>query len=154
MSSAEVMKQLKVKAAALKRLHKEFVYYGKEREKEQSKVDRMKAEGAEEHDLKQAVGIWARAAPLLRIWRSAPAMCLCWRVCAPTCAPSICASPRHVHTTLWPSAGVFMPSVPRTTAKPAGGPSDHWSPCPLPSAAWPAAAACHVQEPVLQGSRR
>ncbi len=52
---AEVLKALKVKTASLKRVQKELAMYEKERDKEQGKVDKMKAEGADPHDLKQAV---------------------------------------------------------------------------------------------------
>lgn len=55
MSQAEVIKQLKVKTNSAKRLHKEVAYYEKEKEKEQARVDKMKEEGADASDLKQAV---------------------------------------------------------------------------------------------------
>lgn len=55
MSQADIIKSLKVKTAGVKRTHKELSMYEKEREKEQAKVDKLKAGGAEEHDIKQAV---------------------------------------------------------------------------------------------------
>jgi len=56
MSAApEVVKTLKVKSSALKRVHKEASMYEKEREKEQGKVDKLVAAGADAHDIKQAV---------------------------------------------------------------------------------------------------
>ena len=55
MSQAEMIKQLKVKTSSVKRLHKEVAYYEKEKEKEQARVDKMKEEGADASDLKQAV---------------------------------------------------------------------------------------------------
>lgn len=51
------LKELKVKASCVKRIHKELGYYEKEREREQSKVDAMKAHGVEASDLKQAVRV-------------------------------------------------------------------------------------------------
>ena len=55
MSSADIIKSLKVKTAGLKRVHKELTMYEKERDKEQAKVDKLKANNADEHDIKQAV---------------------------------------------------------------------------------------------------
>jgi tubulin-specific chaperone A len=55
MSQADVVKALKVKTGALKRLHKELLMYEKERDREQAKVDKLRSEGADAHDLKQAV---------------------------------------------------------------------------------------------------
>lgn len=55
MSAAEALKQLKVKASGLKRIQKELGYYEKEHAKEQQRVDKMKAEGKDPHDIKQAV---------------------------------------------------------------------------------------------------
>jgi hypothetical protein len=55
MSSADIVKQAKVKTASVKRIHKELAYYEKERDREQGRVDKLKAEGADASDLKQAV---------------------------------------------------------------------------------------------------
>jgi tubulin-specific chaperone A len=55
MSQADVIKSLKVKTNGVKRTHKELTMYEKDREKEQAKVDKMKAENADMYDLKQAV---------------------------------------------------------------------------------------------------
>ncbi len=54
-STAEIVKQCKVKTSSVKRLHKELGYYEKERDKEQARVDKMKSEGADASDVKQAV---------------------------------------------------------------------------------------------------
>ena len=62
MSSAEVLKQLKIKTNTLKRVHKEQALYVKERDAEQAKVDKLKASGADPSDLKQAAS--AAAGPL------------------------------------------------------------------------------------------
>lgn len=53
---ADVVRQLKIKTGSLKRVHKELSYYEKDREKEQAKLEKLKADGAPEHDIKQAVG--------------------------------------------------------------------------------------------------
>jgi hypothetical protein len=48
---------MKIKTSTLKRIHKEYVYYQKETEKEQTRVESMKAAGADPHDLRQAVSM-------------------------------------------------------------------------------------------------
>ncbi len=55
MSQAEVIRTLKVKTGALKRVQKELSMYEKERDKEQARVEKLRADNAEPHDLKQAV---------------------------------------------------------------------------------------------------
>ena len=55
MSSAEILKQCKIKTNIVKRLHKELAHYRKEELHEQQRVDKMKADGADKFDLKQAV---------------------------------------------------------------------------------------------------
>ncbi|KAG2494471.1 hypothetical protein HYH03_007523 [Edaphochlamys debaryana] len=64
-SSAEIVKQCKVKTSSVKRLHKEFCYYEKERDKEQARVDKMKADGAEASDLKQAENVLQESAMMI-----------------------------------------------------------------------------------------
>jgi len=46
-------RKLKIKTGALRRIHKELLSYEKEAEKQQSKIESLKAKGAEEHDIKQ-----------------------------------------------------------------------------------------------------
>jgi hypothetical protein len=58
--TGEVLKHLKVKTSSVKRLHKELSYYESERDKEQAKVDAMRASGADASDLKQAVSAATR----------------------------------------------------------------------------------------------
>lgn len=65
MSAAEVLKHLKVKASSVKRLHKELSYYESERDKEQTKVDAMKASGADASDLKQAENVLQESAMMI-----------------------------------------------------------------------------------------
>jgi hypothetical protein len=55
MSQSEALKQLKIKTNTAKRLHKEMSMYEKERDKEQARLDQMKAGGADGSDLRQAV---------------------------------------------------------------------------------------------------
>lgn len=55
MTSADLLKQLKIKTNSVKRLHKELGMYEDEKEKEGTKVARLKAEGADSSDIKQAV---------------------------------------------------------------------------------------------------
>ncbi|GIL82774.1 hypothetical protein Vretimale_8334 [Volvox reticuliferus] len=64
-SSAELLKQCKVKTSSVKRLHKEVGYYEKERDKEQARVDKMKAEGAESSDIKQAENVLQESAMMI-----------------------------------------------------------------------------------------
>jgi tubulin-specific chaperone A len=58
MSQAEVLRSLKIKTNSLSRLHKELEYYVKEKDKEQARVDKMKVESADPHDIRQAVSAW------------------------------------------------------------------------------------------------
>ena len=55
MSQAEVIKACRVKTNIVKRLHKELAHYQKEEKQEQARVDKMKADGVDKFDLKQAV---------------------------------------------------------------------------------------------------
>lgn len=54
-NQADVVRSIKIKTNTLRRLQKEFKYYLEERDKEQARVERLKAEGADPYDLKQAV---------------------------------------------------------------------------------------------------
>jgi tubulin-specific chaperone A len=54
-SQAELIKSLKVKSGSVKRTHKELTMYEKDREKQQAKVDKLKADNADSHNIKQAV---------------------------------------------------------------------------------------------------
>lgn len=51
---AEV-RQLKIKTGSVKRLRKELVYYTDQVKLEQEKLDQLRAQGLEPHDLQQAV---------------------------------------------------------------------------------------------------
>ena len=50
-----MIKQCKVKTNIVKRLHKELGHYQKEEKQEQTRVDKLRADGADKFDLKQAV---------------------------------------------------------------------------------------------------
>ncbi|KAI8466112.1 MAG: tubulin binding cofactor A [Monoraphidium minutum] len=65
MSSADVVRSIKIKTNTLKRLQKEFSYYLTEKDKEQTRVDRLRAEGADTHDLKQAENVLAESAMMI-----------------------------------------------------------------------------------------
>ncbi|WIA33399.1 hypothetical protein OEZ86_006533 [Tetradesmus obliquus] len=65
MSSAEIVRNMKIKTSTLKRIHKEYVYYQKETEKEQTRVESMKAAGADPHDLRQAETVLAESAMMV-----------------------------------------------------------------------------------------
>lgn len=82
------MKALKVKTSGLKRVHKEAGMYAKERDKEQAKVDKLKADGADPHDIKQAVRVCVRAWPGAgsSSWRQVRAHSLRSRARAHACA--------------------------------------------------------------------
>jgi tubulin-specific chaperone A len=54
-SQAELIKALKVKTGSVKRTHKELTMYEKDREKQQAKVDKLKADNADSANIKQAV---------------------------------------------------------------------------------------------------
>ena len=47
MSSADVLRSLKIKTNSLKRVHKELTYYEKDRVKEEERVAKLKAEYAQ-----------------------------------------------------------------------------------------------------------
>eukprot|EP00894_Picocystis_sp_ML_P001984 jgi/Pico_ML_1/52501/g3198.t2 len=57
MADAEVIRMVKIKTGTVKRLHKDLNLYKKEFEDQQKKVDRMKEEGCDEHDIKQQVQV-------------------------------------------------------------------------------------------------
>mmetsp|Transcript_29008 Transcript_29008/g.53307 ORF Transcript_29008/g.53307 Transcript_29008/m.53307 type:complete len:114 (-) Transcript_29008:334-675(-) len=63
--SAAVIKQLKVNTSCVKRIHKEFIYYSKQHEKEKEQVEKMKAEGASTSDIKQAEGVTLETAMMI-----------------------------------------------------------------------------------------
>ena len=70
MSSADIVRQLKIKTNSLKRLHKELSYYEKEREREASRFSKLKEDNADPHDLRQAVrDRYATGSRLLRVAR-------------------------------------------------------------------------------------
>ncbi len=60
----DVAKQLLLKTNIVKRILKELVYYGKEKEKETAKVEKLRADGASVSDLKQAVRVFVIVGPL------------------------------------------------------------------------------------------
>jgi len=63
MSQADVVRSIKIKTNTLKRLQKEFSYYLAEKDKEQTRVERLRSEGADPYDLKQAVrSFWLQRA--------------------------------------------------------------------------------------------
>lgn len=55
--SAEEIRDLKIKTGAVKRTTKEFLYYFKELETEKTRLEKMKADGKDEYDLKQQEGV-------------------------------------------------------------------------------------------------
>ncbi|KAK9804409.1 hypothetical protein WJX72_011462 [[Myrmecia] bisecta] len=59
------IRQVKIKTGSVRRLAKELALYEKEREAEQAKVDRLKADGAEIHDLKHAENVLAEASMMI-----------------------------------------------------------------------------------------
>lgn len=65
MSQADVVRSIKIKTNTLKRLRKEFSYYLAEKDKEQSRVDRLRTEGADAYDLKQAESVLAESAMMI-----------------------------------------------------------------------------------------
>ena len=55
----DAKRQLVIKTNVVKRLAKEVEMYEKERKQEQARVDKLKSEGADSHDIKHAVGLGA-----------------------------------------------------------------------------------------------
>jgi len=54
---ADVKKQLVIKTNVVRRLTKEMGMYEGERKQEQTRVDKLKADGADSHDIKHAVSL-------------------------------------------------------------------------------------------------
>ena len=66
MAESEDLKQLRIRSGVVKRLRKELAAYSSECEREQEKVEKMRADGADAHDIKQQV----RRGPLTHAhWR-------------------------------------------------------------------------------------
>lgn len=55
MADADLQRQLKIKTGTVKRLRKELAMYEEEQKKEGEKVQKLKDEGADPHDIKYAV---------------------------------------------------------------------------------------------------
>ena len=55
MPESETARQLRIKKGSVKRLHKELGMYTQELERETARVEKMKADGADPYDVKQAV---------------------------------------------------------------------------------------------------
>jgi len=58
---ADVKKQLVIKTNVVRRLTKEMGMYEGERKQEQTRVDKLKADGADSHDIKHAEEVLAEA---------------------------------------------------------------------------------------------
>ena len=54
----EVAKALRIRSGVVKRLRKELAAYTSECEREQEKLEKMRADGADKHDIKQQVWEW------------------------------------------------------------------------------------------------
>ncbi len=68
MSEAD-KRQIKIKAGAVKRLRRELALYIEEQEKEQAKVQKLRDEGADPHDIKYAVsGRFDQEASAHMVW--------------------------------------------------------------------------------------
>jgi tubulin-specific chaperone A len=67
--SADLLKQLEIKSKVVQRIMKELQLYRKEEQEEKSKVDKLKAGGADPYDIKYAVRVICVG------------VCLCWCVC-------------------------------------------------------------------------
>mmetsp|Transcript_96567 Transcript_96567/g.133904 ORF Transcript_96567/g.133904 Transcript_96567/m.133904 type:complete len:105 (-) Transcript_96567:12-326(-) len=50
-------RQIKINLGSCKRLKKEISSYGKEAEKQRAKIEKMKEDGKDEHDIKQQVKV-------------------------------------------------------------------------------------------------
>ena len=53
MSAAEALRALKIKTGSCRRLSKEVASYGQEAEGQQKRIDKLRAEGADEYTLKK-----------------------------------------------------------------------------------------------------
>eukprot|EP01137_Pigoraptor_chileana_P018924 Opistho-2@79198 len=55
--SAEVLRALKVKTGVVKRIHKEWLMYQVEADKQQVRIDKMRANDADEYDIKKQIEV-------------------------------------------------------------------------------------------------
>lgn len=63
--SAEQIRELKIKTGSVKRTTKEFLYYFEELDTEKGRLEKMKADGKDEYDLKQQEGVVAETGVMI-----------------------------------------------------------------------------------------
>ena len=54
-SMADILKALRIRSGVVRRLRKELALYSSESEREQEKVEKMRADGKDAYDIKQQV---------------------------------------------------------------------------------------------------
>merc|ERR1719160_478088 len=65
MPETETARQLRIKTGSVKRLHKELGMYSQELERETARVEKMKADGVDEYDVKQAEQVKTESAMMI-----------------------------------------------------------------------------------------
>lgn len=65
----EEEKQLRIKVSVYKRCNKDLVYYGKEVEKQKAKIEKMKADGKDEHDVKKQIQVLEESEEMIPLSR-------------------------------------------------------------------------------------
>ena len=65
----EEEKQLRIKVSICKRCSKDLIYYGKEAEKQKAKIEKMKAEGRDEHDVKKQIQVLEESEEMIPLSR-------------------------------------------------------------------------------------
>ena len=62
-------KQLRIKVSVCKRCSKDLIYYGKEVEKQKAKIEKMKTDGRDEHDVKKQVQVLEESEEMIPLSR-------------------------------------------------------------------------------------
>ena len=62
-------KQLRIKVSVCKRCNKDLIYYGKEAEKQKAKIEKMKEDGRDEHDVKKQIQVLEESEEMIPLSR-------------------------------------------------------------------------------------
>ena len=65
----EEEKQLRIKVSVCKRCSKDLIYYGKEVEKQKAKIEKMKKDGRDEHDVKKQIQVLEESEEMIPLSR-------------------------------------------------------------------------------------
>ena len=68
-AESEEEKQLRIKVSVCKRCSKDLIYYGKEVEKQKAKIEKMKKDGRDEHDVKKQIQVLEESQEMIPLSR-------------------------------------------------------------------------------------